>query len=289
MPRQKGFAHVLVLIIAVFGIVLVGGYLFYKNQYRQSILVDYNICDIDQDGDCDKTDRLLFDRVVGECIDGDNYNELADADNDGCITDKDALILFSSETPKPLVSPSENSNGQVVYTPDWILEKGDDYIINQVGKSYFDENFILDFEETERLNKIKYTNPPNPYFRYSLIYIHKGFSDFTGEEWSILIQLDKNTGDIFSTGGKAEIDNCLKGISICNFSVDKDEARSIAKERSYDVNTLNLSRANTTEGGWTWTFWREKNFSDGCTFEFTLEINIASGEIKEKRGSGTCP
>ena len=51
-------------------------------------------CDIDRDGDCDAADFELVTKAIGECIDGENYNALADADHDGCVTEEDVKQLF---------------------------------------------------------------------------------------------------------------------------------------------------------------------------------------------------
>lgn len=57
-------------------------------------IVPNDPCDIDFDGDCDATDYELLRKVIGQCEDGDNYNEPADADDDGCVTENDLQILF---------------------------------------------------------------------------------------------------------------------------------------------------------------------------------------------------
>lgn len=55
-------------------------------------------CDLDRDGDCDADDHTLLTKTIGECEDGENYNELADADHDGCVTPIDEEILASSDS-----------------------------------------------------------------------------------------------------------------------------------------------------------------------------------------------
>jgi choice-of-anchor C domain-containing protein len=54
-------------------------------------------CDIDRDGDCDNEDLLLVENLMGQCDSGNNYNTLADADHDGCVTTTDQGILLSSD------------------------------------------------------------------------------------------------------------------------------------------------------------------------------------------------
>src|SRR3989344_7631236 len=155
---KKGFTHVLVLLIMA--VVGVGAILYFLAQSMQSItpistIVNHEACDLDWDKDCDNFDIHLFERSLGECTDTGNYNELADADHDGCVTENDEWLLYKQKTPKPLAA----SNQSFVYTPEWILEKGNEYIIGQVGKEYFERNFIFDSKEAERLN---YNTPPNP-------------------------------------------------------------------------------------------------------------------------------
>lgn len=58
------------------------------------IMDPYNPCDIDRDKDCDGKDYQLFIKVMGQCDNGNNYNEIADADHDGCITYEDQQVLF---------------------------------------------------------------------------------------------------------------------------------------------------------------------------------------------------
>lgn len=54
-------------------------------------------CDIDFDNDCDQGDINLAETFVGQCENMDRYNEPADADHDGCITQADLEMLFQSD------------------------------------------------------------------------------------------------------------------------------------------------------------------------------------------------
>lgn len=62
------------------------------------ILEKYVRGDVDNDGDCDEQDKEVFMKYYGKCQE-DGYNELADADHDGCITQKDWMLLFPCKVP----------------------------------------------------------------------------------------------------------------------------------------------------------------------------------------------
>ena len=53
-----------------------------------------NPCDINQDGVCDEQDKALITSLLGQCIGSQTYNELADANHDGCINLADRKLLF---------------------------------------------------------------------------------------------------------------------------------------------------------------------------------------------------
>jgi len=57
----------------------------------------YSHNDLDRDGDCDEVDIAVFNSFLGECVDGKNYNTLADANHDRCITAEDKDLLFPCE------------------------------------------------------------------------------------------------------------------------------------------------------------------------------------------------
>lgn len=72
-------------------------------------------CDLDVDADCDNDDYLLFNKVVGQCDTGNNYNELADADHNGCVTEADRQLLFPKEgLPPHLTEPKTGYPPQIV-------------------------------------------------------------------------------------------------------------------------------------------------------------------------------
>jgi len=106
MPRQKGFVHIVLLIFLIVGVVLIGGFLLYRNYLVQQstvmVIEEYTPCDMDRDGDCDKIDYWLAKKALGSCNTDKprfifwGYNELADADHDGCVTEEDQQMLFPS-------------------------------------------------------------------------------------------------------------------------------------------------------------------------------------------------
>jgi len=51
-------------------------------------------CDLNLDRKCDSSDLELYLNALGQCIGGDNYHRLADADRDGCVTEEDQESLF---------------------------------------------------------------------------------------------------------------------------------------------------------------------------------------------------
>lgn len=67
--------------------------------YGDNVTVKYEPCDTDRDGDCDEVDYRLFSNAIGQCEEGDNYNELADIDHDGCVTYEDEKIIFPKGAP----------------------------------------------------------------------------------------------------------------------------------------------------------------------------------------------
>jgi len=92
-------------ILVIISIILIGliGYYFISRSTSSasSVLSSYTPCDNDGDGDCDKIDYWLIKRSIGNCI-GDppswlglnGYNQPADEDGDGCVTEKDLQTLF---------------------------------------------------------------------------------------------------------------------------------------------------------------------------------------------------
>ncbi len=79
-----------------------------STSYPPMVADSYEPCDNDRDGDCDKADYELVTQAIGNCEYGKGYNELADADHDGCVTESDRDMLFPiipekkyKETPNP--------------------------------------------------------------------------------------------------------------------------------------------------------------------------------------------
>jgi hypothetical protein len=50
--------------------------------------------DLNGDGKCDMQDTRLLSQMIGACKGDPNYNELADVDHDGCVTERDQEQLF---------------------------------------------------------------------------------------------------------------------------------------------------------------------------------------------------
>jgi hypothetical protein len=81
-------------------------------------------CDIDADGNCDDDDAELAEAVMGQCIEMDNYNELADVDHDGCVTRVDGEILFESDFDHDEMS-NITDNCPVVANPEQVDQDED--------------------------------------------------------------------------------------------------------------------------------------------------------------------
>jgi hypothetical protein len=106
--KQKLFIVAVILLLIIFG-----GVVYFQNlkTHQQMVTQDFQPCDIDRNGVCDQSDKLLFEKSLGQCTTGNNYNEVADADHDGCVTEKDREELFpSSSTPQVSPSPKASPN-----------------------------------------------------------------------------------------------------------------------------------------------------------------------------------
>ncbi len=108
MPKKN---ILLLLISAIILIFIIAGFLVVKNinpnnqstaqpENQPMTITTYNPCDIDFDEDCDIKDYNLIKRALGQCEDGYYYNEPADADHDGCVTEKDLQVLFPEPPPQ---------------------------------------------------------------------------------------------------------------------------------------------------------------------------------------------
>jgi len=99
LPLPPSHKKLIIGIVAIIILVAISffGYRYYWVNYvnAPSTAEEYfELCDLDHDKDCDADDISAFERVLGECVDGDNFNALADADNSGCINTLDQTILF---------------------------------------------------------------------------------------------------------------------------------------------------------------------------------------------------
>jgi hypothetical protein len=61
----------------------------------------FQLCDFDNDGDCDEVDFQFFQERLGACWDDTNYHPIADLDGDRCVTLTDQQYLFP-------VAPGQN-------------------------------------------------------------------------------------------------------------------------------------------------------------------------------------
>ena len=75
----------------------------YQADNPPMIASPFEPCDNDRDGDCDTDDFDLVKNAIGQCFDGSNYNELADADHDGCVTLSDLQDLFPKLIYLPII------------------------------------------------------------------------------------------------------------------------------------------------------------------------------------------
>jgi len=74
------------------------------------IFESHEPCDIDFDGDCDADDYEIVARTMGQCIDGDNYIEPADANLDGCVDETDQQNLFPVVLVRIDIKPGRGPN-----------------------------------------------------------------------------------------------------------------------------------------------------------------------------------
>lgn len=95
------------LVIAVFALIILSGIYIWQRSLPMTV-DEFTSCDIDRDGDCDAGDVAIVTNAIGQCDDGDNYNELADADHDGCVTATDKKIVLSG-IPKEIEAPMEEN------------------------------------------------------------------------------------------------------------------------------------------------------------------------------------
>lgn len=125
----KILAAVLFIVLPLIGFWL--GMEYEKIQHRPSVTIVRDPCDITNDNQCDDKDRKLFQSLIGECITGNRYNALADADHDGCITVDDQKLLFSNA-----ISPSPTSDETAGQIPDGNLAGWKTYRNEEYGFEY---------------------------------------------------------------------------------------------------------------------------------------------------------
>jgi plastocyanin len=121
-------------------------------QTAPSATVVFRPCDLDRDQDCDADDLTLFNSVFGQCEDDNNYNEPADADHDGCITEADREILFPdirqqiSATQSAAAISTANAHASALgYTPERLrptFDRGNARWLayhSSIGEVYFND------------------------------------------------------------------------------------------------------------------------------------------------------
>ncbi len=88
-----------VLMAAIIVIILFFGVVLLNRVSKQSVMESmppFEQCDLNTDGVCNATDYNLFQQVKSQCRANftSTYSIYADADADGCVTDKDEQMLF---------------------------------------------------------------------------------------------------------------------------------------------------------------------------------------------------
>lgn len=90
------------LVVATVVVGLVGLAVIMRPAQSPSVIVSFDPCDLDRDRVCDSKDRTLFLQSLRQCVGADRYNELADADHDGCVSTQDQRLIFPTD---PTISP----------------------------------------------------------------------------------------------------------------------------------------------------------------------------------------
>jgi hypothetical protein len=112
--KNRGYWQKIALVLIVLFIVVIVVLSYYMPYYHRPMgAYPYELCDNDGDGDCDKADYELITQAIGGCEDQGVYNELADANHDGCVTESDREQLF----------PTIPEEQQTTESPSLSLEK----------------------------------------------------------------------------------------------------------------------------------------------------------------------
>jgi len=202
------------------------------------------------------------------------------------------VLLRTTPPPIPLQPRIQKEEGvssstgkEVRYTPAWVVGKGDGYIIEKVGKDYFDKYYTLDVARTEQSNE----NPiKNSYFRYWLHYTYTALNEIGGHNINTYLQLNED-GNV--TGGTETINDCVNRSWLCTFTVTKENARTIARENGFnlDATGFNMYISFASVGdGWAWIITQPIGSGSDCSTSKTLEINISNGSKFGPHDSTIC-
>jgi cysteine-rich repeat protein len=83
-----------------------------------------NACDLDRDGSCDLLDREILKQSLGLCLGDLNFEFLADADSDGCVTTNDMEMLFPNGPPTAICQDVTVQTDSVVCTASASVNDG---------------------------------------------------------------------------------------------------------------------------------------------------------------------
>ncbi len=131
--------------------------------------------------------------------------------------------------PQPATTKTSTQTGPASH--EQVKTTADDYLIAQVGKDRFEKYYLFD------QNRTSYANPKDS--KYDFIAYHfspwKAVTDYYDV---IMVQVNRdNVNEVFANS----VPNCVKDESLCNFSVGKDKATSIAKDKGLSTSDLALN------------------------------------------------
>ena len=112
--KRVGWITITVIIIII---VIAAFWWFFLRPKEQPMTTEQVVpCDMDRDGSCDQDDISIFRKALNNCTGDRYYNELADADHDGCVTETDRKQLFPSAKPATPSAKKDETEGWKTYT-----------------------------------------------------------------------------------------------------------------------------------------------------------------------------